>query len=569
MRQASSPRSLGNALNSFLTVTGAINHIATNQQEKETEAAFVHPIIIPADYKKSLDLYRQHIKKYNIQVWLENKAVRDYNKEVIRFRKKASIDTEQKIREAVWKENHKDLNPERYNEAVEAYNEEHGPQLRKKNLRQEVKPESEKYFLAFLHQYSQQLYKRKTIRQSLEVHVPGELPKLELYPNKISTAEINGCKTLPVSKEAIRHHRERLEEAGVLNGYEYRGSTRALKVAFNPAVLSITDNGNTKKAAAENQSVTGMKTNKVRHNNVSSIKNLLEKNKYREEGVVATAPTDQDCTKESTKKPKRQGGDLGGPNKTQSGEYQKKFTGPRNSTGSSQAKNQISTALAANIDERTILARGLAAGKADQYQPVSPKIAQQEAFYGALHPDDFKELAIQDVFKFSASIFKDLQVHPGSWMKAYKIWMKEKFTSFTGQTLSKPNILEHWQKAILVLREIKKYQKNNKNWQPRYPNIYFDPAFSFKENNSFEYAFRFFRIEEKAVESLQKRNIKARKELRKPKTDVQKAQIQIRKMLRGELSLDRVLEYVKYNCNAQVNDNLKQLIKRESSKINA
>ena len=549
----STPRSLGSITNSILQLNGLQKQPATTSEENQSESQqFIFPILTNQDFKATIANYNQHIKKYNMQVWIENAEVRKFNKEVIRHRRQASIPLEQKIQEQVWKEQHKHLAPEAFNEAVEKYNHKHGPQLRKRNLRQEVKPDTEKYFIAFLHQYNMQLFKRKQVRKKLGVEVMGDLPKMDLYPNKIVEAERNGCRNLPVTVETIRHHRERLEECGVLLGYQFRGANRAIKIAFNAEILVVTDNGSSKNRTTENQSVTQERTNKVQHNNVSSRKNLLDKYKIRDKGDVATAPSDYIATKNTTKKPK--------------GKVPKKFKDAEKISGNAAKKYELSEVLACNLVEKATLGRELSAGKHDKYQPIAEQIARHEAYYGALHPDDFKELAIQDIFKYAASIFSDLDCHPGTWVNAYKLWMNDKFINFNGQRLSKPNTFERWMKCLQVLKEVKKWKKNHPEWQPHYPSLYFDPARSFKENNSFEFAYRFFRLDDEKVESFSRRKIWAEKSLR-AKTDVKKAQDKIKDYLIGRISLDQVYEYVNFNCNKQVQDNLNELIKKEFEKI--
>jgi hypothetical protein len=356
----------------------------------------------------------------------------------------------------------------------------------------------------------------------------------------------------------VRKHREHLEEAGVLTGYSYHGPNRPVKIAFNASILSVTDNGSPKNTATEGQLLTGSQTNEVPHNNVSS-RNTINKFQYREEGDLQKGKSSSSCTKETTKTPKRQGGKLTGTDNRPEKEKEKKFTGGREFLAE---KSELSAVLMDQVADKTELSQDLAAGKYKNYQPVGAEIAQNEAYLGAMHPEDFKELAIQDVFKFSASLFKDLEVHPGSWMNAYKYWLADYFKSFTGKTFSKTNLFEKWQKCIEVLREVKKYKKAHPGYQPAFPSLYFDPARTFKENNSFEYALRFFRLDEEKTDSFQKRKINAGKSARH-KTDVQKAREKIRLMIAGKISLDRVYEFVKQNCSKQVSENINTLIKKE------
>ncbi len=558
-RQESTLRHIGSITKSYLQLNGLYNKLPGQEQKQAPqEPAFVHPILSKEDFNNSLENYNQHIKKYNLEVFMESGELHKYNKEVIRARKGASIPVEQRVKEEIWKQEHKSLSPEEFNEAVEAYNEANGLQLRKKILRQEVKPSSEKYFLAFLYQYNAQLFRRKASRIQLEVHVPGELPKFDLYPNKIIEVERNGVRILPVSVETVRQHRERLEEAGIFLDHQFRGANRAVKMRFNPEILSITDNGSPKNTLTENQTVTKERANKVPHNNVSSREHSLEKDKIRDEGVVPeekSGPTQNICTEEATKAPKRQDGKFACTPNQQAGNYRKKLN-------QGAAKNELSEVMASRIQEKKDLARSLAAGKFDSYRRISEKVAMKEAFYGAMHQDDFKELAIQDIFRFSASIFSSLDVHPGSWMNAYKIWMAEKFMSPNGFTLNKQNILSQWQRAITILQEIKKFSKNHPDWQPHYPSLYFDPARKFKENNSFEYASQNFRLGDREPKSAKQRKLEAGKSLRH-KTDVKKAQEQIRRMIHGKISLDQLFDYVQQNCNKEVNNNINSLVKKE------
>ncbi|WBL25092.1 hypothetical protein [Zunongwangia sp. HGR-M22] len=554
----STPKSIGNLLNNnVLKLNGLLNTKKPEivQSEKTEANKYIHPILTKENIRNSIALYSRYIEKYNARVRNTNLQVKQYNSQVISHRRKAFISFEQKLKEGIWKEQHKSLSPEAYNKAVESYNLEHGPQIRKVKLLQEVRPESKQYFVAFLHQYNMQLFNRKKLRCDLQVHVPGELPKLELYPNKIIDAERDGAKNLPVTVETIRAHRERLEEAGVLTGYEYHGSTRPLKIAFCEEVLSLTDNGLPKSAENENQALIQIQTKKVHHNNVSSRIQSLEETKYREEGAAANAPAQKDCTKKSTGTPRRQGGKNFNAGDDQAGNPQKKFT-------AALEKNELSAVLTSSLLDKIELAQDLSAGNYKKYKPLAAKIAKQEAYYGAMHPEDFKELAIQDIFKYAAILFSSLEVHPGSWVNAYKIWIKEKFQNFNGQTLSKPNMFSQWQKAIEVLRQVKKYSQNHKEWQPLYPSRYFDPAFTYKENNSFEYAYRFFKLDQEKVDSYQKRRIQAEKSLRY-KTDTEKAREQIRKFINGRIELQLVYDYVKYNCNREVYRNINALIKTE------
>lgn len=567
----STPQSIGNILNGNSNLLH-LNNLEKHKDLPETPPGqtapqqFVHPILTPGDFKETKTNYNRHIDKYNSQVDLDNFKINTYNRKVASHRHQISITRDMKIREMVWKEKHGDLDAAAFNKEVEKYNQEHGLDIRKKVARQKVKTATREYFMAFLFQYNAQLFNRKKFRSQpeIQVHVPGTLPKLELYPNKIIDSQYDGAKNLATATvETIRNHRERLEEAGVLSGYEYHGSTRALKIAFNPAILSITDNGSPQSARHENQPLTEEQRGKVRHNNVSSSEHALEYNKNSDKGVAPekkSGSTNSVNTRTSTRPPRKQG------EKKSNGLDATGVKEKNNSAGKSFAgaknQNELSLVLASSLEDRTDLSKALSAGKHLAYKPLDLAIAKQEAYYGTMHPKDFKELAIQDIFKFSNSIFKDLDVHPGSWQNAYKIWLAEQFKNFNGNMLKKDHLLEQWQRSIDVLRAAKRQQIKN-GWIPTYPSRYFDPLRKEKCHNSFAYAYQNFRIEEPATDAgeYQKRKINANRSKRW-NSDLEKARPKIRLYLRDKLDLQKLVDYVKYNC-PDVYKSLPKLMRQE------
>jgi len=565
----STPKSIGSILNNNILQLNSLqppgnNNNLPEKKEDPVSQQFIHPILTPEDFKQTKINYNKHIAAYNKKVDLENFKINGYNTRVIAHCRSFKKTRDMRIREMVWKEKHADLDPEAYNLEVEKYNQEHGLHIRKKVTRQKVKTATREFFMAFLFQYNAQLFNRKKFRSSPEiaVHVPGSLPKLELYPNKVIDSEYEGAKNLATATvETIRNHRERLEEAGVLCGYEYHGSSRPLKIAFNPEILSITDNGKPKSAANENQSLMPGQTKKVRHNKVSSSDHALEYSKNSEKGVAAFASTHQDCTGTSTRPPRKQGEKINDALGASS-EKEKNISGAGGRFAGAKNQNELSLVLINSLDDKVDLAQDLASGKHHAYKPLDLAIAKQEAYYGTMHPKDFKELALQDIFKFSNSIFKDLDVHPGAWQNAYKIWMAEKFKNFNGQLLKKDHLLEKWQRSIDVLRAAKR-QQTKKGWIPTYPSRYFDPLRKEKCHNSFEYAFQNFRIEdpETPAEEYQKRKINANRSARW-NSDLEKARPKIRKYLRDQLDLQVLMDYVKYNC-PEVYKNLPKLIRQE------
>lgn len=521
-----------------------------DNNEPGDDQGFINPILTRNDYKETIERYNLHIKKYNLEIWKLNAQVRDYNTQVINFRKgSVSVSDDQAAEEFIWKRKHKDLAPEEYNESVEKYNKDNnGFWLRKKNLKEEVKPASEKVFIAILHELNVQLFNRKEIRHKLDISFKAPIPAVKLYPNKIVSREREGYINLPISKNSFRSHRERLEEAGVLLDYEFSGTKRPVKMRINPEILAVTDNENKKKANTENQTVSPLSSKKVVHSNVSSRK-LLDKDKIREKGDFAeTSKPDSGkiaCsdTENSTGTPKR-----------------------RNLQKNLKPLPEKTKILLAEIENPEDLAQDLSSGAYNTYRKIKTAALENEALYGAMDQEDFQELAIQDIFCFSAELFKNINAHPGSWVNAIKIWKAEMFRNPNGRLLSKPNILSRWQKYIAVLEAVKKFQEKHPEWEIRYPSLYFDPIRKEKHDSSFAYALRNFRVETAPAKTKQQRELEHLRTSRKV-TDLKKAQTKIRLYLRGKMSVDDLFDFVRNNCIRSVYDNLTELIKKEFKKL--
>lgn len=543
---------LGNITNSILQMNGLASKMPKTDQpvksnESEANQDWLHPIITPDDFSKTLNNYRKYITIYNKKVRSKNRPIDKYNIDV-RYNERNYIKSkEEEIEVFFWRKKHKGLEPVQYNEAVDKFNNKHGKLLRKIHVLKEVKSSSEKFFAGFLHYYQQQLYARKNKYQQ---PLPDRLPKYHVFPNLINRPTKDGVEYLNASYNTIREHRDRLIEAGVLRSYKFHGGKKAVSVAFNEDILSLTDNVKNKKTKTENQSVTALSNKKVGDKNVSSRNISLVNNQYRDKGNSNSKfELNEASTEITTKTPQGKLADF--------------------ENGLSE-NAQLSKVLSTTLLQKGKLARELTAQKYADYKPLDLQILQSEAYYGNMHPDDFKELAIQDIFKFSNDIFSDLSgIHPGAWTNAIKYWQKDKFISFTGKTLSKTNLLGKWQKAIEVLREVKKYKNTNDQWQPRFPSLYFDPARVYKENNCFEYALQNFNLDEVDVKPKSKRKKEALNEINKKsrtKTDLQKALDMIRKYLRDDIELQRLYNYVEANCKTVSSKNLQSLIIKEMHK---
>ena len=161
----SNPRHISSFTNSLRLNALLPPQPIAEQKQEAVSPEYIHPILTSEDFKRTITKYQQHIKQYNLEVWILNVEIRKYNKPVIAFRKTAQLTREEKIKEYIWREENKLLEPEAYNEAVESYNNENGLQIRKKSVKQKVKPESERYFISFLHQFNMQLFNRSEERR--------------------------------------------------------------------------------------------------------------------------------------------------------------------------------------------------------------------------------------------------------------------------------------------------------------------------------------------------------------------------------------------------------------------
>ncbi|MEP0266601.1 hypothetical protein [Dokdonia sp.] len=506
-----------------------------------------------SDLTKTMKAYRVKMQEYNTEASVFNTPIDAYNTNVISFRKGQNIPFIQKAEERKWQHDHAHLDPDDYNIMVLEYNQEKGGEwLRQKHVKEPLKPVTEKLMMALLYEYQRQLTLQRKYTKLMGRSIYLPLPKLEVYPNKLQELERDGCKILDFSKNTLRHHRDRLMKAKILIGYENHGHRKPVTVHVNPEILHVSDNFKTKKIITDNQTLTNYEAKKVGYNNVSSRPSLVN-NKYRDKGISANAPIRQSTALSSTRPPKMQG-------VKNSGELQKKITKGR-------TKNPHSTALATTIDTPAQLAKDLSQGKYYEYTPLHEGTIASEAKKGALHPDDFIELAIQDVFRSCNALMQSLDnVHPGTWVNAYKKWKTDMFVSFTGKPLAKHHTALKWLKIRTVLKEIYAFAKAHPDWKPSYPSNYFDPQRTFKENNSFQYAYIHFKKDDNKIKSKAIRKLEAVKDSRN-KTDIQKAREKIRAYIYGECDLGTLHRYAVENLDKSVYQNINQLLLKELERI--
>lgn len=185
----------------------------------------------------------------------KNAEIEKYNAEVDEYTKNTELDQVQKKYPELFLLNNNGKKPVQFNELVEHFNKDFGMLIKKRPLTT-VKYASELVFKQILHIYTSQLAKQTSEYIKLGTTEAKPLKKLEINAWHITELRRNEVASIDVCIQTIRNHRERLEEAGVLIGYIFRGHEKGVWMDINPQILSIFDAKTQKYAPAENQHVT-------------------------------------------------------------------------------------------------------------------------------------------------------------------------------------------------------------------------------------------------------------------------------------------------------------------------
>lgn len=542
----------------ILELNGIFN---VNRQQKHQEEQlrptapmeFVHPILTRDNIKETLKNYRKAVDKYNDRVQKANAEVRSYNRKVREKRLKKPLQRRQQGELVHFYKWISPLNVWERNERIEQFSRKSGIAAEKDKI-QTIKYSTEQVFAAILWHYNQQLYKRQYQRIQLDVYVPGKLPHVELHSGWITRATEEGVIRLPISNRTFRRHRERLEEAGILQDYVFEGSSRPVKMRVNSEILAITDNHSSKKRAAENQSVTSGGRTECPHNNVSNRDSL---NKFQIKANVHKHSDERSSAKGLTSL------HFSSIRDTREQDVEK-------NNAPAREKLSLSQFLRLKIEDKEDFSADLAAHRYDNYTPLRMEILSREAYSGALDRDEFKELVLQDFFKTASKLWKGKNPFVGSWLKAYNHYMAQKWITPGGLSANKQNILTRIPELRYRLQNVGRYLKKHPDFNLLFPGDYFDTTRTTAKEGGFEYTRKAWKKHQDYLQSKksEEKQAVAKANCRKRRlSDRQKVDKHVNAYLKGKFDLQELFAKVQQVGNRELSQELPEIIKKANIKF--
>jgi DNA-binding transcriptional ArsR family regulator len=456
--------------------------------------AFIWPVITKEDHKKSLDNYRSYVQAVNDAVPAVNHQIKRYNKAVSKHTKENPITEGKAILMRLFTSKFNALPDREYNEAVNSFNENHGMYFNKRTFKP-IKPVSLQVFEAILHAYAVQLQNFVSVWKKTGKHTATPLPKVEIHPYEISNQERGeGVTNLDVSSRTIRRHRDRLEEAGVLQLKEFRGTSRPVNYFIADAILSVSEGYSPKMQNAENQFFNVSQRTICPHIKVSTGTN---RNKKEIKGIVdnsedRNAPSSLFSNLIFYKTTNPQGAE----NKTGAAEKNSEKSKPARENlnagpaDTAQKPDARSTQLVDQLETRYDLAQKLANGEFNYYSPLDMKELNQLAALPSFHlsDDDFRDILIQDFAKSAAALNRHNQAGAGSWYIALgDIDTDFGCFNFTGKAQSKHETLKKMVEFRYRLRWALNWF-NRREWtNTPFANLYFDPTRTLPTDVSWQY----------------------------------------------------------------------------------
>lgn len=506
----------------------------------------VYPTVTQDAFPMSMDNFRKYIAAYNAQIIKENIEIVNYNQEVALHIAGSDLDEIQKAYAERFPElkANKKLNIREYNEAVEALNSTYGLIVAKRPI-PSVKPAAEQFFQNFLHIYNTQMIKRNVEYRRYPVRSKRPVQPAEINARLITKLMRNGVLSLPVCSKTVRNHRARLEEAGVLVGSTFHGRQKAVTAYVNPQILVIFDTKTEKYIGSENQ--TFILPNRKNLPDINEFTRAYkEEYKEKDDATQSSGYSEQAAPASFVR-------------------YKSIFY---ENTGSNQQNSPVGAAPENVKVEKTLndkmrellvhpqeLAINLASHEYDNYTPIDIRAMQQLVYGGNFSNAEFKELAIQDLLKQSAKMWRNASPYTGNWKKAINRWMSEMFLSHTKDPdgnyhpLGKEAILKRLPELRWRLETARKWFVS-KNTKPLFPYDYFDPTRKTAKERGFEYTKKAWARHLKYLETIPAVKLKEKQNAEKRAGQInhsKKFDAAISKFLKNRITLPQLVEYVEKN----------------------
>lgn len=538
------------------TVISRSNRATFTDCIPENRTKAVHPFITTEAFSVTMENYRIYINKFNKRIKELNREIDIYNGKVA-----SKLSEVQLAYSALFYKKNLGKPAKDYNIAADEFNSNYGQVIKKLKF-PTVKYATELVFQQILFAYSLQLSKQTIAFIRLGVVTEKELTGADLNAHTITRMKRNGDQALRVCRQTLRNHRARLEEAGVLLDYDFRGPNRGVRHNINEQILTVFDSKTQKMTGAENQCFIGESSKDFKECNNDITRTLINKSINKRK----TVPDFSDKERSSGAVPfnsllqEHLGASKQNLN-TPAAENVKVSTFSKSKMTVPAATGSLSQKLLATIEHPQALAENLSAGNHNTYQPIDIRYLHREAMYGTLTREEFNELIINDFFKTAAKYYRNHTVYVGSWKKAINSWLQNTFyiNNGNGKNLCNKQLMAD------KLAEFRYRLKTSEGFYQRtgikrlFPSDYFDFSRKNKEEIGFEYTKTHYqkhlKYQQTAPQQLKK--VAKNAELRKTRINhSKKYDAVIKKYFNNRIGWNELYSYVQENLPANYLDQL-------------
>ena len=520
----------------------------------------VYPIINDECYAKCMQNYRIFIEQYNQGIGIENEAIDWHNQGVRLHAELEGLTDIEKQYSAFFEKRYSDLNVREYNEEVDKASALHGWHILKKQRLATVKPATEQYFHLFLFCYNRQMEQRNKNFFHLNIRQADPIIELEINAGNIAGMRRidEGTKSIDVCPRTVRNHRQRLEEAGVLLEYNFRGRARGIRCHVNPQILVVLDIFTGRQAVSENQSLT--EDNRKEFPDYKDITRpiLIDSVDKKDDGTQSSFY--KECPSATTFSYKTF--------------YGNTRSNVENFTGAAAAESVKVSPSESELLIKTVISipkldLAMRTGEFDNYVPIDIRRIHQEKLTGTLTNEELHKVVIQDFVKSTAKMYRGrTDILPGCWANTYKMLLEERF-----------RFKKVWSKEKIA-SEIEQYRFriawahlwfSSREMQPLYPSRYFDVNRKTKKEFGFEYTVKAWNdhLEDERTrpERMAKKEAQAKARAIE-KNFSRRYKYKVKAFVDGKCDVNQLINYVRKNLPAHFYDQLGKFIETHVAAAN-
>lgn len=495
-------------------------------QEHYYRVKAVYPTIKDQALAATMSNYRQYVGLYNEYVKTQSSLIQEYNNKVDLWHDKNQLDQAYVNILENFKKRYRKLKAIDYNAKVEEVNIKFHKMFIKKKKPLRIMPQAEKVFLAGIYSYNKQFEQLEKIKRAASEKSFVSVPKLDFNTGVIRSLKDNGVPLIDFCGRTLRRHRQRLEEAEILQCYEYHGAERGTTLHINNQILAVFCKLHRKYYCLDNQLDSLQQRTKCTDNNILTINKykLLNKEKIRSSHTLTPLQSSFTGTPISKSMEKNQ----------TTAENLENF-------------NEKSDYLRAFLLEPEILGKKLAAGEYFENEPViNRQDLINEVQSGNLSRSDFRTLLVNYMMMRFNKLYMGKTAYAGSWTKAIYQWLDEKYINKNKTLMNKSTMLHYFFMYDRAYIEVYMYLKKNPEFNLLYPNLYFDNKSKNKASFSKWSGKRIKQQEEKTKEYTQK-HVPANKTKSQEAMYLKRLKKHVHDFLNGNKTLDEVYHWSNRN----------------------